>query len=99
MKPTLFIVTFFLAISISIGVTSCLHKTDKKNIITWVTTHDEIVKDIDYRIWKIGPYWHVEEARYYRVETDKNIYWFKFYLWDDCIKKEIRGGKYETVKD
>jgi len=84
------IVLFVLALSIY----SCTTNSDRKDITAWMQSNGETVTSVEPKTWNIGPYFHMKSARYYRVQTDKNVYWFK-YLWGRTVEKEVGTGYQE----
>ena len=77
------------------GMVSCTINSDTEDITAWVQSQEETSIKIEFRVLDIGPYFHMKNARYYRVQTNKNVYWVK-YMWGRTIKKEV-GHKYETI--
>ena len=91
------IVIIILFIILAFVIISCQKTSDHKDITGWVVSRSETVKEIDRRFMDIGPYWAMKDARYYRVETDKGVYWFK-YLFGRTIKAEKNDGGYTELE-
>ena len=89
------ILIFIALFAGALAITAGINHSDNRNITEWVRSQGETATNIERRMLDIGPYFLVKDARYYRVQTNKNVYWVK-YLWGRTIKKEV-GNKYETV--
>lgn len=88
------IVLLILVITIHIGVVN----STEKELHAWATARGEVVQKIELRVFSIGPYWYIKNARYYYIKTDKNVYWVK-YVFGRTIKRELSNGSYETIED
>ena len=77
-------------------VGSCMINSEQKEIAQWVQSKGEKVVSIEYRALHIGPYFYIKNARYYRVQTNTNVYWVK-YVFGRTIKKEVGTG-YQDVE-
>jgi len=94
--PIQTILIVIVLLVLAFGIYSCTTNSDRKDITSWVQSNGETVTTIEFRQLRIGPYWYMKNARYYRVQTDKNVYWFK-YLWGRTIEKEV-GNTYQEIE-
>ena len=78
------------------GIISCRINSDKDDIQSWARSRGESTVNIEFRVWDTGPYFYIKNARFYRVQTDANVYWVK-YFWGRTINKEV-GKQYEIIK-
>jgi hypothetical protein len=85
---------YFLAGPVATGMV----KSDKKDITAWLDSQNEKVKNIEFRVWDTGPFIVMKSCRFYRVETDKGIYWVR-YAFSRSIKKEINDTEYITIEE
>ena len=76
-----------LIVLVALPMYSCFINSDVRDITVWVNARGEKANTIEFRQFSIGPYWHMKNARYYYVKTDKNIYWVK-YLFGRTIKTD-----------
>lgn len=94
-----FLKKFLIVTAIFIGIgyiAASMINHDKRNALAWIETQHETVLKSEVRVWNIGPFYHFKNARYYRIETDKNVYWFR-YMWGRKIEKEV-GTDYQVIE-
>lgn len=78
-------------------VTTWLTNSHTNSITSWVQARGETVREIDCRYVNIGPYYYMKNARVYRVETEKNVYWFRFGLWTPSVYLETSLDEYKEL--
>jgi len=78
----------------------CYNQTinnDENEIREWVSKRGETTTNVDLRTFHTGPYYITKNYRIFKVDTDKNVYWFRFGWFSPDIYKETNGD-YTEVK-
>ena len=98
MKPESFLI---VAVVIIIGLAVLIFedKSNTSEITDWLAKNDKKVEEIDARTFSTGPYMYMKNTMVYRVKaTDGSVYWFRFGLMVDAIKRENNDGSYTELK-
>jgi len=94
MKSGFILVSFIVLCIIWVVV---IYYGDNTDIHKWAENNKISINSIEYRTVCTGPYWIIENARVYKVETSNGTYWIR-YLFGRSIKKEISSGTYEKIE-
>lgn len=68
---------------------------DRQEIKSWATEKGYVVTTIDQHILDTGPFWHMKNARVYKVQTENmKVVWFRFQLFGmDIIEEDEPKNK------
>lgn len=97
MKTSLKVFLFIVVLAALCGIVSCSDEQHRRELTAWASLRGETIQKIERRTFNIGPYWYIKGASYYKVTTDRGIYWVQ-YIFGRSIKQETGNWKYRDIE-
>jgi hypothetical protein len=99
MKAALIAIIFLGVVALAIYSYICMLQENQENIKRWVNGRGEMVISVEQKFFLIGPYMVAKNYNIFKVVSDKNIYWFRFFgTFGRTIYQENSNGEYTKLE-
>lgn len=90
------IVVIIIILCFSFGY--LVSNNQENRIITFVSSKNEKMVSMDLKQLDLGPFFYMKNAWVYKVVTDKNVYWIRFYF-STQVYRELPNNRYEQLNE